>query len=56
MRFREEEDVKTDRGFVEEDFGNGMVEESEFLVSLVGCRGPENWYPWYPGYQTNHFW
>ena len=34
MRFREEGDVKTDRGFVEEDFGNGMVREGELLVSL----------------------
>ena len=35
MRFREEGDVKTDRGFVEEDFGNGTVKEGEFLVSLA---------------------
>ena len=35
MRFREEGDVKTDRGFVEEDFGNGTVKEGKFLVSLA---------------------
>ena len=34
-RFREEEDVKTVRGFVKEDFGNGTVKEGEFLVSLA---------------------
>ena len=33
---REEEDVKTVRGFVEEDFGSGAVKEGEFLVSLAG--------------------
>ena len=21
-----------------------------------GGRGPQNWYPWYPGYQTNCWW
>ena len=31
MRFREEGDVKTDRGFVEEDFGNGTMKEGEFF-------------------------
>ena len=25
-------------------------------AELVMIRGPENWYLWYPGYQTNHFW
>ena len=36
MRFSKEGDVKTGRGFVEEDFGNGTVKEGEFLVSLAG--------------------
>ena len=35
-RFSKVGDVKMGRGFVEEDFGNGTVEESEFLVSLAG--------------------
>ena len=34
-RFSKEGDVKTGRGFVEEDFGNGAVKEGEFLVSLA---------------------
>ena len=54
-----EDNVRKVRRMISEGVDVNSVQEHGYTGLMVALlrnntdRGPQNWYPWYPGYQTN---